>query len=291
MASYTTCLEVLFTEIFYCAGSFCVAIEIKSRWEFSVRVASLRDTVYQIVKQFQETGRLRDKRATAHRPSTSVLMVEVVGAAREAVTRNPTINFRRLDQQIGASTSTAWEICLDDLSLFPYWMCLSQPLSKDRIAKRYALAKEYEALMKENPGVLNVTWLNDETHFYLHVYTNKQNFQFWVSENPKVTVANPPGPEGVWEFEYFIRVVQWYSLSWCLPQSAEGCICSFPKVIWHSIELSLVSSRWCQFQNQQCRTSLLSRRFRGNSHVDPASCVIWGRIFMATNLTGLKLLR
>jgi hypothetical protein len=51
--------------------------------------------------------------------------------------------------------------------------------------------------MKEIPGVLNVTWLIDEAHFHLHGYTNKQNFRFWVSGNPKLTVANPQHLEGV----------------------------------------------------------------------------------------------
>jgi hypothetical protein len=65
----------------------------------------LRDTVYQIVKQFQEIRRQRDKRAKG--PSEPVHKGEVVGAAREAVTGNPTKIMPRLYQQIGATTSTA----------------------------------------------------------------------------------------------------------------------------------------------------------------------------------------
>jgi hypothetical protein len=85
---------------------------------------------------------------------------------------------------------------LDDL-LFPYKMHLSQPLSEDGIARRYALAKDYGALMKCNPGVLNVTWLSSKAHFHFHGHTNKENVGFWASENPVLTVANPPHPERV----------------------------------------------------------------------------------------------
>jgi hypothetical protein len=140
---------------------------------------------------------VRDKHSEGRGPSASAGRGEFVGAALEAATTNATKIVRRLDQQIGVSTSTVREICLDDLPLFPYQMHLSQPFSKDRIGRRYALVKECGALMKEIPGVLNVTWLIDEAHFHLQGYTNKQNFRFWVLENPKLTVANPPHLEGV----------------------------------------------------------------------------------------------
>jgi hypothetical protein len=41
--------------------------------------------------------------------------------------------------------------------LFPYKMHLRQPLSEDGIARRYAFAREYGALVEDNSGVFNVT--------------------------------------------------------------------------------------------------------------------------------------
>jgi hypothetical protein len=99
-------------------------------------------------------------------------------------------NVQRVAQQIGISTSTAWKICHDDLSL-PYKMQLSQPLSEDRIMSYYAFVKEYEAGLEEIWGVLNVTCFSNGEHFHLDGYTNKQNIQFWASENPRLTTSNP----------------------------------------------------------------------------------------------------
>jgi hypothetical protein len=67
--------------------------------------------------------------------------------ARKAIKTSPTKSVRRLVQQIGVSTSTAWKICRDDLSLFSYKMQLSQPLSEDRIGRRYAFARQCATLL------------------------------------------------------------------------------------------------------------------------------------------------
>jgi hypothetical protein len=55
-------------------------------------------------------------------------MEEVVGSAWEAKTKSPRKGVGCLAQHIGISTSTAWNICCDDLSLFLYKMQLSQPM-------------------------------------------------------------------------------------------------------------------------------------------------------------------
>jgi hypothetical protein len=49
-------------------------------------------------------------------------------------------------------------------------MQLTQPLTENEIARFYAFEREYEALLKENPGVLNVSWFSDEARLYLDCY-------------------------------------------------------------------------------------------------------------------------
>jgi hypothetical protein len=87
-------------------------------------------------------------------------------------------NCASLTQRIGVSTSTAWEICRDDLSLFQYKIQLSQQFSGDGMARNCAFASEYGALLEDNPGVLNVTWFSDEAHLHLDSYFNKKNVGF-----------------------------------------------------------------------------------------------------------------
>jgi hypothetical protein len=113
-----------------------------------------------------------DKCVKGHKRRTSV-HVENDGAAREAGTRSPKISVWRVAQQRGISTSTAWIVCYGDFLLLPYKMQLRRLLSDDVIARCYAFAREYVALLKENPGVLNVIWFSNDAHFHLDDYLNK----------------------------------------------------------------------------------------------------------------------
>jgi hypothetical protein len=82
---------------------------------------------------------------------------------------------RHLAKQTGISTSTAWKICHEALSLFPYKMQLSQSLLEDGIVWRYAFAREYGALAKGNLCALNAAWFSDEAHVHLDGYTARSN--------------------------------------------------------------------------------------------------------------------
>jgi hypothetical protein len=86
-------------------------------WRDSIaHVAQSRDTICQTVEQFEETGSVCDKCAKRSKRNASVRTEECVGVAQEATSR---IQKQSLAQQIGASQSTVWNICCDDLSMFP----------------------------------------------------------------------------------------------------------------------------------------------------------------------------
>jgi hypothetical protein len=102
----------------------------------------------------------------------------VHGVAQKAITRTPRKIVGRLAEQIEVSNSTVREICREALSLFPHNMQLSQSLSKDGIARRYAFAREYGALLENSPCVLNVTWFSDEERF--HLYTIQSEIETFL---------------------------------------------------------------------------------------------------------------
>jgi hypothetical protein len=52
--------------------------------------------------------------------------------------------------------------------VFPCKTELSQLLPEDGIRRPYAIAKEFEALLEENPGILNVMWFSDGAHLHLN---------------------------------------------------------------------------------------------------------------------------
>jgi hypothetical protein len=59
--------------------------------------------------------------------------------------------------------------------------------------------------MEDNPSVLKVTRFSNEVHLRLDSCINKQNVQFWVPWNPRLTVANPLHPRE--------RDTVWFALS------------------------------------------------------------------------------
>lgn len=91
--------------------------------------------MYRTVKQFEEAGSACRKRAKGRKHSASVHAEEVVGAAREVITRSQRQSVRYLAQQIGVSNSNACKTCRHDF-LFQYKKHLSQPLPEDGIARR-----------------------------------------------------------------------------------------------------------------------------------------------------------
>jgi hypothetical protein len=58
-----------------------------------------------------------------------------------------------------------------------------------------AFAGKYVVLLQDSPGVFGVTCLSDEAHFHLDGYLNKENVFFWISQNPRLTVANALHPD------------------------------------------------------------------------------------------------
>lgn len=97
-------------------------------------------------KQFEEAESESGKIANGRKRSSTVRIKEVLGAAREAITRTPRKIVGRLAQQIEVSTSTVREICRETLSLCPYNMQLRRSLSQEGMARRYASAREYGEL-------------------------------------------------------------------------------------------------------------------------------------------------
>jgi hypothetical protein len=97
-------------------------------------------------------------------------------------------------------------------------MQLSQLLSQDGIARYYAFAREYRALLEDIPGVSNATWFSNEARFHFGGYINRQNVRFWASESPRITVANPlqPGRQSYCMISIAeVRNVRSWVRGWC----------------------------------------------------------------------------
>jgi hypothetical protein len=98
MASYIAVIKRFFKS--WVASQ--VATERQYRREFYIHVLQSRDTVYRLVKQFEENRNWYDKRSRGRNSSASVCTREVVDAARKAVTRFQRKGMKRLPQPIRA---------------------------------------------------------------------------------------------------------------------------------------------------------------------------------------------
>jgi TPP-dependent pyruvate/acetoin dehydrogenase alpha subunit len=76
-------------------------------------------------------------------------------------------------------------------------MQLSRSLAGDGTARSNGCWKVHGALPEKNPCVLNVTLYSYKAQFHLDGYVNKQDVQFWASEDPILIVANPLLPERI----------------------------------------------------------------------------------------------
>jgi hypothetical protein len=146
-------------------------------------------------------------------------------------------------------------------------------------------------MLNTSVGVISVTWIFDKAHFHLGDYVNKQNdFEPHRVQGLPLPTHHIQSYYMVCNLEHWNTeslVHRWYN-HFCLCQYAECWMCSSPDGIWHASEFSQVSSRWCQTSHQQCCIALSSWHFQGESCAKQVSYTVWERIFMPTNLAGLK---
>lgn len=130
-------------------------------------------------------------------------------------------------------------------------------------------------------------WRTFRVSWMVHGSPVKQTFTWMATLTSRMSNFGPQGIQGLTlpahciqrGLEYGVRYwVSEYSVPrslivcshhfWCIPQSSEWWIFLFPDEIWHSSEISLVSTRWCQTSYQQC-LALLSL-----SHFQEEFCIL-----------------
>jgi hypothetical protein len=137
----------VFIKSFCSSGSSYVAAKRQYRQDFSNLVAPSKDTIYPIIKQFEES--VCDKLAMGRKHSVSLRTDEFVITARGAIDRNSRRNVLRFS----TTDCRLNQCCRDDLP-FPYKIQPTQPLSDHRIARHYDFARAYGVLLEDSPRCL-----------------------------------------------------------------------------------------------------------------------------------------
>lgn len=130
-----------------------------------------RKTVYNVWKQFQDTGTSSSKPIPGRK--RSIRTKSVVSAVKKKMIRNPQRSVRRIAKEAGISRSSMQRIVKEDLELRPYKkqsrQLISEPSKKKRLDRGNLILQE----MKRAAGKVLI-W-SDEKMFTVEAVTNKQN--------------------------------------------------------------------------------------------------------------------
>jgi len=77
-----------------------------------------------------------------------------------------------------------------DLNFHPYKIAIIQELSDRDMANRRISSEQLLGLLNDD-GVFSTFLMNDEAHFHLSGYVNKQNYRYRAPENPRELHQRP----------------------------------------------------------------------------------------------------
>ncbi|KZC14917.1 hypothetical protein WN55_07967 [Dufourea novaeangliae] len=115
MALYTIQKRVQIVELFYENERSVKNVYRKLRDIYGRHKRPSETTINRIVKNFQQTGSVEDKRVKKY--SRSGRSQEHVDFVSESVAEDPGMSISRRSQQLGLSESTTWRILRKDLAL------------------------------------------------------------------------------------------------------------------------------------------------------------------------------
>ena len=122
---------------------------------------------------------------------------EAVEETRQLYTQHPRTSLRIAAQILGMGRTSVSTILHDELKLFPYKVQIQQPLTPANIEKRLQFVNEILVAIDDKTIDPNLIYFTDESYFHLIGYVNKQNYRFWGSENPHLSVAQALHPQKV----------------------------------------------------------------------------------------------
>lgn len=110
-------------------------------------------------------------------------------------TENPDDSLRKAAQILEINRESLRLILRYFLNWHPYKISSNQLLTEHAMFVRKSFAdRMYTSIENEEFNPHKIIF-SDEAHFYLNGYVNKQNYRYWGSENPHMTLSKPLHPE------------------------------------------------------------------------------------------------
>lgn len=88
--------------------------------------------------------------------------------------------------------------------MHPYKITVHQLLTEDAKVRRKEFCNTMTQMFENEELSEKAIIFSDEAHFFINGYVNKQNYRFWGSENPRVTIATSLHP---------LKVTVWAAMS------------------------------------------------------------------------------
>ena len=184
MEPWTGAQRAFAVEAFYENGDRFVIAQREFRREFGThrnRAVPSAHAIKTWVRNFEATGSTLKKKGGGVR---TVRTPENIAVVREAIESIPHRSARRHSVSLGLSEAKVRHILHKDLHFYPYKIQVTHALHERDYVNRINFCQNFLQLMNQNQDLVNNLLMNDEAHFYLSGFVNKQNYRYWSATNP-----------------------------------------------------------------------------------------------------------
>ena len=143
---------------------------------------------YRIIDNFIQYGTLQDRRYDVPGPLYTVVPEETVDEVKKDFSKNPNSTIRKSAQVLKISKSSLHRIVKNVLKLHSYEITTHQLLETKSMEARVKFCKTITEMSDSGEIDGNKIIFSDEAHFWLDGYVNEQNYQFWGTENPNISI-------------------------------------------------------------------------------------------------------
>ncbi|GBM19052.1 hypothetical protein AVEN_172514-1 [Araneus ventricosus] len=141
--------------------------------------------------KFQRTGSVTDDLVGNVGRQQTAVTPENVATVSGIIQQNPMSSVRRIASETGLKHSSTQKILRKSLHMFPFKIQTHQAIPVRAVQQRVDFANQMLTMIDSEGFDVGCIWFTDEAHFPLNGFVNKQNWQFWGSENPYWCEAKP----------------------------------------------------------------------------------------------------
>ena len=176
---------------FYCATNSVVLAKRTFRREFPGKQCPCERTIKRLVDKLRNTDSLADNNKVHSGRPFSTRTPANIQAVRDRLQQSPQKSTRRLSQEVGISRTSVRRVIHKGLTFFPYKMQILQQQTDANKRERLEFCPSISERMENNPGVLDLIFFSDETHFHFIGHVNKQDMRYWEPNQPYEHILPP----------------------------------------------------------------------------------------------------